>query len=277
MPRRRITALLSVILVGGPMLATPSAVLAANASHQYRFEATASGTTAVTDGASLRLDGTSQVKDQLSTRHGSPSSFNGTTFGTYESSVGVVNPVSVSEIAGVGSNSFFANLDNDNDEGIDLGDFDVGAGLTIEGWFFPKGSQADAYNSARLVSKRTSWQNGNFYAALNANGGVTFGVYTSSNYYEWYSSNSKVDWTKWNYIAIAWRKDSNKATFYIKPSGGSLWTETITNGSFAGTFANTSDTVSIGYNAGWDRGFEGYVDEVKLSDYAMRQNELSLQ
>lgn len=276
MRRRVVSGLLSLILVG-TALGWPTTVLAANASHQYRFEATASGTTAVTDGASLRLDGPSQIKDSLATRHGNPVSFNGTSWGTYESAVGSVVPVPATEIAGVTSNSFFANLDNDNDEGIDLGDFDVGAGLTIEGWFFPKGLQSDAYNSARLVTKRTSWQNGNFWAALNANGGVTFGVFTSSTYYEWYSSNNKVDWTKWNYIAVTWQKNTNKATFYIKPSGGTLFTETITNSSFAGTFANTSDTVSIGYSAGWDRGFEGYVDEVKLSDYAMSQSELSLE
>lgn len=248
-----------------------------DANHQYRFEHTASGATAVSDGASLRLDGTWQIKDSLgSARHGNAVSANGINFGTYESAAGAVTPVPSGEIKGASGNSYFASLDNDNDEGIDVGDFDMDAGLTIEGWFRPTGNKPDAYYNARLVTKRTAWQSGNFWAYLNSDGGVTFGVYNSSNQYQWISSTNKVDWTKWNYVAITWQKNSNKVDFYIKPLGGSLFTETVTNGSYTGTFPNTSDTVSIGYTAGFDLGYEGYMDEVKLSDYKMRREELSL-
>lgn len=248
-----------------------------DANQQYRFENTASNTTAVSDGASLRLDGATQIKDSLgSSKHGTTVSANGVSYGTYESAVGAVTPVAFSEIKGAAANNYFANLDNDNDEGISLGDFDLDSGLTIEGWFRPTGNKANAYSNARLVTKRTAWQSGNFWAYLNANGGVTFGVKNSGGEYEWISSNNKVDWTKWNYVAITWTKNSNTVDFYIKPAGSALFSETITNGSYTGTFPNTSDTVSIGYNAGFDLGYEGYLDEIKLSDYKMRRAELSL-
>lgn len=244
--------------------------------HEYRFESTAANTTAVTDGASLRLDGANQIKDSLGARQGNPNSANEIQFGTYESAVGAVNPVSAGEIAGAPSNNFYAKLNNSNDEGIDIGDFDAASGLTIQGWVYPTGNKQDAYNNTRFVTKRSGWQPGNFWSLLNASGGVTFGVYSSSDVYEWHSSADKVDWTKWNYIAITWNKNSNKVDFYIQPAGEALFHETITNGSYSGTFPNIADTVTLGYNPNFDLGFEGYLDEVKVSNYKMRQDELSV-
>lgn len=243
----------------------------------YRFEQTASSSTAVYDSASLRLDGTYQVKDQLgSQRNGNPVSLNGTAFGTYESSDGTTTPVPYSNIKGITGNSFFAKLNNGNKEGIELGDFDIGTGLSVEGWFKPTGNITDAYYNGRLVTKRTYWQAGCFWACLNSSGGVTFGVYTNNGYYQWNSANNKVDWTKWNYIAVTWNKDSNQVDFYFKPLGGSLYHETITNSSYSGAFPNTSDAASMGYSAGFDAGFTGYMDEIKLSDYKMTQDELMI-
>lgn len=259
---------------------------AGNSTWSYRFEATASGTTPVTSDAGLDLDGQQQVKDESGTFPGDAVSGNSQAVGTYTNSDAGVTPVPVEQMNGIVNNNFFAKLDATNDkQGIDLGGRAlIGHGLTFEGWFCPTGDISNAEKNGLLIAYKSSEKGGDFWAYLNSEGGVTFKITgstfpTTGNVREWKTAPGIVEWGKWNYIAIAVDKDRIDMDFYIKPVDKALVHQTVRCSLTpdVGLFVTDEpDQVTIGYNDSLDAGFDGYIDEIKITNYKLIDEELEV-
>lgn len=100
----------------------------------------------------------------------------GTSWGQYYGADSDVKPVPFYKIKGAEGNSFFGKLSTSNQEGIHLGDLDAGTGLTLEGWFYPTGTD-DEFAASNFISKSDTFQPGSFWLrAHRMEGRLNFGV-----------------------------------------------------------------------------------------------------
>lgn len=242
----------------------------------YRFEKTASGTTDVSDGSSLALDGSFQVKSESNAGHGHATG-NGSTPGTYETSVGAVGPIDFSKELRdattnghdswrpAQSNHSFASLNRSNQDSIVLGNIDIGQAITIEGWFYITDAEG-AF--AFLVTKGGSSpvQPGDWIVYVNSEHALHFGLQDGTGWRKWTADTSKIQIARnqWYYIGIVYRKGFNDVEFYVKPANSALKFDTQSR--FVGPFVHNDNPVTIGYNSMAGGGFTGYVDEVRISD-----------
>lgn len=238
----------------------------------YRLEA-AANEQSVFDGASLKLYGDYQVRDEMKNHHGNPTS-NGS---TYQRLDNTITAVDYSEIQGAATNHFFGKLNSSNQEGVSVGDIDLDTGLTLEGWFYPTADKANADTKGLLISKQGSQATaGDYSLKLDANGAAVFTFWDAQGTARtWTSDSNLVQWHQWNYIGVTWSgADPTKVKFYIKQidKKRTLNEKTQT----MSTAANSNHSVIIGYNTALSKGFDGYFDEVRVSNYARSEADLLL-
>ncbi len=168
------------------------------------------------------------------------------------------------QISGLLSNARSFNDNNDGDDYIDVGNFNVsGSALTISGWF-----KADDFDTddGRLISKADGTSTGDHWfmlSTINHSGiKLRFRLKTGTNTTELKASSGTLTAGNWYYANAVY--DGSNMILYLNDSQVGI---TSKSGSIA---TNSNKDVFIGNNPpnGNNRPFDGLIDEMRISQAA---------
>jgi hypothetical protein len=146
--------------------------------------------------------------------------------------------------------------------------------LTISGWIKHNGKSSANQD---IVVKRTSLNNDQFEFMLSSTYNLTFDRYLPTG--GSVSSNNTIPLAQWKFVTVTLKDTENEVRFYIDGKLDSIkpYTETYTGDSTSTlTIGRSGVNSQDGTSDPW-RNFNGSIDEVKIYNYALSEDEVKLE
>lgn len=168
-------------------------------------------------------------------------------------------------------------FDSDNDS-ISCGssaNIDDLPALTASAWIYPH-SQGEG-NYGRILDKTTGLGPTNGWIFnTDANTNISFTVDYDTTNLNVVSSTGTITYNKWQHVAVTWDGSAEADNVHLYVDGVEVRKSTNTDGVTARD-SDASATLRIGNNSTLARTFDGVIDEVKLYNYVLTDDEIKIE
>ncbi|SCA62915.1 hypothetical protein SCG7109_AF_00010 [Chlamydiales bacterium SCGC AG-110-M15] len=150
--------------------------------------------------------------------------------------------------------------------------YNVTDALTLEAWIYPTAvDQVDSKDwGGTIINKENAYQIARF-----EDGTIRYALRTDNHVWAWIDTGIIAPENEWSHVTLTYDKDNEGVKIYVYNDIGGTQSEDVFTDNVTGAIAETAFDLRIGNRTLTSESFEGRIDEVRVWDRALTEDEVS--